>query len=541
MKKIHVLMSAACASLLFISCDKEVSQVTEQNDAQSTRTIQIKTSVEDLGSKATWVDGDGFNWESVADADQFMLGVIDATDPQLNNSSAVAIDGSGSALVTVTAPATFDAAYLFYPRGSAYGQDANTVLTGSWFNLVQNQTQASAGTMESTSGRMVMASTAAISANSGSYSASMTCYTSLARFLVFSSADSDKSVKSVTINRHDGNKIWGQMHILRFKDGSTTTEFSAVGSSENKVTLGTAMSLSGKTTKEDTEGIYLGLYPGTYAGVTYTVTMSDDTQYIFYSTADKDFVAGRIHNIYLNLTKATTVVPALSKTYLTNIDKDGETIASAATLGLTINGVASADVAADAAAYGLSLTCTGGATATITNAAGNIQIVFPANAIASTKEYTLTADWCGTTSSITFTQDAGSGGGPVYSYTFNDIINWSSGTILVYDKGWDPSGNFWNLKNVKVDGVDLDYGNASAIQDVLDFAFRITDPGTDPAGYDAKSWLDGQFYVHYIFANAIDGIAVSPAVGSNGNNKSRFAWYDCDGVELGYVYMCSNP
>lgn len=540
MKKSIIIFGAFAA--LLAGCVKEAS-VSNDSTAPAMQEIKIVATVDNSDVKATWVDGEGLQWNSSADADQFQLGIIDATAYAMNTSSAVAVGGDKRATVTVTAPATFDAAYLFYPRGSAYNQEANDNLTGAWFNLSQNQTQAAAGTLESLTGKVVMSSTSAITAYGDTYGATMTCHTALARFLVFSSTGNSKSVKEISIDRHDGGNVWGQMHILHFKNGSTTEEWSGVGTSTNKVTLGTALSLSGITAKADAQGIYLGLKPGTYEGVTYTVKMTDDTEYIFFSSANKDFVAGTIHNIYLNLDKATLVEPSLTKDYSTEIDKDGETIASAATLALEINGVASANVAADLTTYGVSLTCTGGATASVTNAAGNVQIIFPANATGSPKDYTLTASWSGHESSITFTQAAGSGGGaPTYTYTLIKNVGWGDAAIIGETSGWDPNGVFWTIKNVELGGTPIDYSDDSVLEAVFAQVFQITDPGDAPAGYESRNWDSGAFGVHKVYANAVDGIGVSPIFySSHPNCKARFAWSDEDGVEQGYVYFCSNP
>lgn len=435
MKKSIILISALSTFAIF-GCEKEVATPTNV----TTKNIQILTSVDDNVTKATWVDGEGFQWESTADEAQFMLGVIDDTNATTSNSTAVSVGGDKSATVTVAAPASFEAAYLFYPYSKLYNPDANSAIAAAWFNLDNNQTQSVAGAMESMLGKVVMSSKTAITASGENYTATMTCHTALARFLIFSSSGSAKSVQSVSIERLDGGNVWGQMHIIRHKNGTTTTEWSGVGTSTNKVTLGTAMSLSGITSKDQTKGIYMGLRPGTYAGYCYTVKMTDDTEYQFYSGSNKTFSEGTIHNIYLNLDKATSVIPSLSKTYLTNIDSAGETIPSAATLSLTINGTPSSDVPADMTAYGLSLTCTGGATATVTNAAGNVQIVFPENPLGTTRDYTLTASWMGEESSITFTQDASLGGATqTYTYTFD---------------GWQAGANQSFVRNISAEGSD---------------------------------------------------------------------------------------
>ncbi len=651
MKKINLIFAALL--LAFISCNKEI-------DNNSTKTLTFKVAQSELASKATWVDGQGFNWVATADAEEFGIG----TNEGLAHSSTMALSGKDATL-TATVPAAATQFFVFYPYSESRNQVCNTSIADMWFDIDANQTQAIAGTMEDMNGKMVFSSTTAGTVGTDDYTAQMSAWTSLARFIVYSSAATDETVESVSLTAaaiKDGTSVPalnGQLHLtLNFGGGSGAGYIA--GTLTSKVTLGTAFSLSGVTSREQSEGIYMGILPATLSGYTYAVTTSKGT-YTFVSTNDKAFAAGTVNNIYLDLEKATTkpgassggtdvltfsyqnngpfalakdgssiaytgaivslvlngvditdaakansaawdlaydswltpsyenttnfqvkvmasknmtadarqgkiyivydgvqsenyitvnqdpgpcneVVPTLTKLYTTNISKDGETIAQAATLSLTVNGSPSTDVAADVATYGVTLTC-GAATATVTDAAGHVQIVFPANSTTDEKEYTLKAKFESNESTVTFTQAAGTGGGsssPVYSYTFNNIIGWTDGTILSYGAPWDPNGNFWNLKNVQIDGVDIDYSGDTVITAVLEYVFQITDPGSDPAGYESRTWSPGAFGVHKVFANAIDGIAVSPIV-NTANCKSRFAWRAGDGTELGYVYMMSNP
>lgn len=177
-----------------------------------------------------------------------------------------------------------------------------------------------------------------------------------------------------------------------------------------------------------------------------------------------------------------------------------------------------------------------------TSGTGNLTVSFPANETTDPVHYKVNLTGEGVSPIvIDITQAAAGGATPTYTYELIKSVGWESGNIIVENKGYDPNGAFWILKSVKLGGVDIDYSDDAVVTAVLAQAFSITDPGSDPAGYESKTWMEGQVYVHKVYSNATDGLAVSPALGTNGNNKARLAWLKDDGTELGYVYMCSNP
>lgn len=602
MKKISIVWGLA--ALLFAGCNKQAGEVTVP-----TRTIQVTATVEQPSpeGKATWVDGDGFNWDAASvESTEFGIGAIAAEGAAFNRSTAVEIS-DGSALVTVAVPENFTSAYLFYPWTGSYGHDANTVLAGAWYTISGNQTQSQAGTMDSAANKMALVSASAIEASATGYSAVMSCQSALVRFIVFSATATDETVHSVALSVNNAS-ISGNFHIL-VENGSVRTE-TAAGSVEAKVTLSTPYSLSGITGRDLASGIYLGIIPATTSGYTYTVVTSKGT-YTFESSAERTFAAGSITNVFLNLDKATTkpgdtpsgedvllfnyqsmgpfalpkdgsglaytgaissltlngadildaakahpdlwslsvsddwlipefentsnfnirvkakknptasarsgkiylvydgtvsetyltvsqdpgpsydIVPVLTKVHEAAISKDGETVAQAATLSLTVNGSASTDVAADVAAYGVSLTC-GAATATVVDAAGNVQIVFPANDVASEKTYTLKASFESESSSVTFTQEANPGGGDEpagcpYSFTFEFC---GVSTNPDGPSGFNPNFNdgvYFRLRNVRLAGGEADITpTAEQAEEMIAYAFSFEDPESDmPAGYDS--------------------------------------------------------
>lgn len=237
------------------------------------------------------------------------------------------------------------------------------------------------------------------------------------------------------------------------------------------------------------------------------------------------------------------VTPTLTKVYLADINKDGETIAEAATLSLDINGTPSVDVAADMATYEVTISC-GAATATVTDAAGHVQIVFPANDTGSTKNYTLTVTGA-TSSSITFTQEAGTGGGgaPSFTYDLSKSLGDASGAALGYGVNFAPNGAWFTLKNVQLGGVDINYSDLDVLTDLFNQVVSIIEiPGDEQAGwYPTYDYKAGAINYQLVYHNAIDGIAFCIQTGSESGHKAKFILYNDDGSVFVYYYVAVNP
>lgn len=207
------------------------------------------------------------------------------------------------------------------------------------------------------------------------------------------------------------------------------------------------------------------------------------------------------------------VVPALTKVYETAIDKDGETVDVAARLALTVNGAASADVAADMQKYGVTLAC-GAAAAEVVNAQGDIKIVFPANSSSNEKHYTLKASFENHTSEVAFTQNAGEGGSIVehtYSYTlFHNAADGSKGTGFGNVAG--SVGDWYRLEGITIDGTTYTPGESlkalsesDLMKELIEYAFSFGEitpddvqvPSADPLTTNPESfvtlepWCDG--------------------------------------------------
>lgn len=227
------------------------------------------------------------------------------------------------------------------------------------------------------------------------------------------------------------------------------------------------------------------------------------------------------------------IVPTLTKLHEPTVSKDGQTIERAAMLALSVNGTPSTDVAADAAKYGVTLSC-GTATATIADAAGTVRIVFPVNSSTSEKKYTLRATFESNTATAEFTQEPGDGGGSARQYTYT----------LAKNNG-NPSGVFWGmpvnaqngtdftLREIKLDGQAVTLDAASAAE-VMEQAFRSIAP-TDAekgAGYAHLASSDSEIAASIIYFNGSE-LGVGLKSGAQGH-ITKFVWYSDSGEELGY-------
>lgn len=285
-----------------------------------------------------------------------------------------------------------------------------------------------------------------------------------------STANFGSSGSDVFLNGAIQNLIYGGVYL--FNAGARQPSFDA-----EKIAIVTDASSSSwlHPTFENTSNYQMRIVadanPTTLARTGYVYLEYNGTRSTNYITVNQDGAA-------------VVVTPTLSKVYLTEISEAGETITAAATLSLDINGTPSADVLSDMATYSVTLTC-GTATATVTNAAGNVQIVFPANATASTKDYTLTANGT-TSSSITFTQAAGAGGGPEFSFS----IGWADrADKAAFGFGFNSegAGHYATISSIAyANGSEVDLSDPDVVLAVIAEATANEDPaGSGVAGNGA--------------------------------------------------------
>ena len=253
-------------------------------------------------------------------------------------------------------------------------------------------------------------------------------------------------------------------------------------------------------------------YDGTRSGNYYTVTQEAGPYYV--------------------------VTPTLTKIYNTEISEDGETITAAATLELDINGTPSADVQADVATYGVTLTC-GTATATVTNAAGNVQIVFPANATASTKNYTLTATGA-SSSSISFTQAAGSGGGGAPTYNYTITKNNGNGSGVIWGMGTNATNsNDFTITDASLSGSSVDLTDSDVQSAIIAQAFSIEEPqsGEMPDGYNGYSYDADALTIVVTGTPTSTRLELGVHSWATNQYRAKISWIEDDGTVAGHWFV----
>lgn len=154
----------------------------------------------------------------------------------------------------------------------------------------------------------------------------------------------------------------------------------------------------------------------------------------------------------ITITQAANIeiIAELSEIYTETIDKDGEEIASAAKLTITIDGTAATDVKAAMQEYGISIAC-GTATAEVAEN-GTVKILFPKNSSSKEKTYTLNVKYKNDTiATAEFTQAAGEGGGEeaIFEYTISWCAWGEDMTKMEFSSNMDATYRFLWIDNVK--------------------------------------------------------------------------------------------
>lgn len=122
----------------------------------------------------------------------------------------------------------------------------------------------------------------------------------------------------------------------------------------------------------------------------------------------------------------------------------------------------------------------------------------------------------------------------VYTYTLQKNNGNASGATFGINA--NPGADF-TLKNIKADGVDIDYSDDAVIEAVIAKAFKVTDPtGEIAAGYESRTFGESRIIPSKVYSNAIDGLAVG-IKGVTTDSKAKFNWYNDDGSLAGYYYV----
>ena len=300
-KNSSIILSALLSTTVFVACTERIEDTIVPG---KTRTIEVRveTEINDENtngavSKATWQDGKGLHW---ATGEAAVFGLADNKGSN-NNAESFTLGTDGTASFTGSVAETASKFLPYYPKvGAAVGNDGDLTIN---FPIASIQTQTEAGKVDVSADKIALTGVSPIDLGAKtSYSAAMTMQSSMVRFIIYSSKGSTDAVKSVSLTTSENAKISGLWVVVQPWNGESRAFIAGDQKSSVTVNLGTAYNLEGVTGKDDASGIYMGVCPAKTTGCTYVVT-TDKGTYSFESSKEKEFKAGTIHNIALNLDK----------------------------------------------------------------------------------------------------------------------------------------------------------------------------------------------------------------------------------------------
>ena len=300
-KNTSIILSALLSTTVFVACTERIEDTIVPG---KTRTIEVRveTEINDENtngavSKATWQDGKGLHW---ATGEAAVFGLADNKGSN-NNAESFTLGTNGTASFTGSVAETASKFLPYYPKvGAAVGNDGDLTIN---FPIASIQTQTEAGKVDVSADKIALTGVSPIELEAQtSYSAAMTMQSSMVRFIIYSSKGSTDAVKSVSLTTSENAKISGLWVVVQPWNGESRAFIAGDQKSSVTVNLGTAYNLEGVTGKDDASGIYMGVCPAKTTGCTYVVT-TDKGTYSFESSKEKEFKAGTIHNIALNLDK----------------------------------------------------------------------------------------------------------------------------------------------------------------------------------------------------------------------------------------------
>ena len=300
MRKFGLFSLALLSFAAMNSCTEKLDETPSAPSQESFRTINVRASIEsgDQSTKTLWKDGEGLRW---SESDGSLFGLVDNKGTnKLVESFSINSDGTASFTGTVAS----DAAHFFtyYPKvDAAGGGDGDLTIN---FPIAAVQTQQAAGTVDLSSGMLALVGKAPVElGESTDYSAAMELQSSLARFIIYSAKGCSDKVKSVSFASSNNVNINGLWVVVKMWKGEGRSFLAGDQKSKTTVNLETAYDLSGVTSKETASGIYMGLCPAKLESGYVCEVVTDKGKYTFETSSAKEFKAGAIHNIALNLDK----------------------------------------------------------------------------------------------------------------------------------------------------------------------------------------------------------------------------------------------
>lgn len=196
-----------------------------------------------------------------------------------------------------------------------------------------------------------------------------------------------------------------------------------------------------------------------------------------------------------------TFAASFNNVYAGTIPAAGATI-TAATLALTVNGVAQEDVAAALSNYGITVSADKGATASVASD-GKVTLTVPENKYKNGGvTYTLTVKTSSATvATATIKQAEGTEEqkGNAYSYTIT-LGAHSDGGVIGFPTSFDDKGVYFRFSDVKVNGETVELTD-EIVNDLIAYAFVPSDD-RPAAGYDTYTYGNaGQIYIKATIEN----------------------------------------
>jgi len=258
----------------------------------------VYTNADD--TRVEYVDFEGLLWQAT---DGGELAVLPSNGGVLR-SSAVTVGDDKSAEFAATVSA--DAGELWFCYPYADGMPLTDRDFDFPYATVQTEAGRADGIFKLVSTEPVALTAEQIAAGTATVTPKFEVVGSVLRFLVYSTDEALRGEKLISVALEANADITGT-YRHNFVTGERTLFAAAENAHNAKVTLATPFSLNGASSNTTASGVYMHVIPAETDGYSYTVT-TDRHVYTFRSVRPFKFEANRIHNVTLNLAKATSVL-----------------------------------------------------------------------------------------------------------------------------------------------------------------------------------------------------------------------------------------
>lgn len=240
-------------------------------------------------------------------------------------------------------------------------------------------------------------------------------------------------------------------------------------------------------------------------------------------------------------TGAPTIIPTLTKNSEESVVAGGDTVT--ATLTLNVDGVEVSG--ADVDNYMTYVALSGSHNADVSQSAGVVSIVVPANTTASTRNITVTATTEDDKSSITIAQEAGEGSDDSafgeYSWEVS-VVNHAWGDAWGFGGGDanKQTGHYLSVSNITHNGTPVNFTNTAEdlelAQSIAEYAFRTSAPTDEEKASKGQSAKTGSQFGIKAFHCWGQMIQVAWVLTDN-QTISKTTGYDAAGNEVGSVIV----